>query len=465
MAQQWQLSRATCTRQQRKLQQRQQQRQTQRQPVLMMVSLFVVVAVVLLANSSSSISSSRSSSFFVSSFVVQNSPTARSLQVKSKSESTSTSKSSLYFWEQNSATAVLDPQSTIASGDINDDIDIDIDNVNVDDNVDEIVPFIVEELSQFKASKVSLEIADLVIKVFFEEEAELKSQNRSKGGMTPWKVMQLAYLKNLQNGDIKGKKFLLSRNINNSMFVARQIVPSNNNNNGNSKSVSENVIDVRASSSSSSSSSSSNDNGDKLFNLEYLPEGVDMYEKGPILGFVDVSEKSFGIASGKGSSGSSSGSNSDVVSKSSSSEEDSSSPINKRTLRPVLTNLSVKQEARRSGVGSALVDACEDIVMTSWSTTYDEMVLEVEEENELAQKFYEKRGYVALYADPSSRRYDTSGIILRDVRTTKICYRKDLKKNNNNSIWSDAAGAAKSGGGLFDLPFFAKVKEVVGAKR
>ncbi len=90
------------------------------------------------------------------------------------------------------------------------------------------------------------------------------------------------------------------------------------------------------------------------------------------------------------------------------------------------------------------------------------MVLEVEEENEVAQSFYEKRGYVALYADPSSRRYDTSGVILRDVRTTKICYRKDLSLGSRNGSGS---GGKSVVGGLFDLPFFAKVKEVVGVKK
>ena len=47
-----------------------------------------------------------------------------------------------------------------------------------------VLPFIVEELSQAKASKECSDIADLVIKVFFEEEAELNSSSRSKNGLT-----------------------------------------------------------------------------------------------------------------------------------------------------------------------------------------------------------------------------------------------------------------------------------------
>ena len=51
---------------------------------------------------------------------------------------------------------------------------------NKDNNDVIIFPFVIEELSQFQASKASADIADLVIKVFFEEEAELNIENRSQ---------------------------------------------------------------------------------------------------------------------------------------------------------------------------------------------------------------------------------------------------------------------------------------------
>jgi len=51
---------------------------------------------------------------------------------------------------------------------------------NKDNNDVVIFPFVIEELSQFQASKASADIADLVIKVFFEEEAELNIENRSQ---------------------------------------------------------------------------------------------------------------------------------------------------------------------------------------------------------------------------------------------------------------------------------------------
>jgi ribosomal protein S18 acetylase RimI-like enzyme len=297
-----------------------------------------------------------------------------------------------------------------------------------------VVPFMIEELTQAMARDASDDISDLVIEVFFEEEAELKEENRGK--MTPFKVMQLAYLKNLQNGDVKGKKFLLNRGINNSMFAARQIVPDYSG----SKLKKGEQLDI------TTKNKNKNKDGELLayttYNTEYLPNDTDTFKRGPLLGFVDVSEKTFGLASD-------SKSQVDLVND----DDNSSSPINERTLRPVLTNLSVYKDGRKSGVGSALVDACEDVVMTEWSTTYDEMVLEVEEENGLAQQFYEKRGYVKLYSDPSARRFDTSGIILREVRTAKICYRKGLTLNKSSG--------SNSGGGLFDLPFFAKVKEVL----
>lgn len=303
------------------------------------------------------------------------------------------------------------------------------------------LPFIVQELSQNQARVASDAISDLVIKVFFEEEAELRAENRSKRGMTPWKVMQLAYLKNLQNGDVKAKKFMLNRNINNSMFAAFQIVPSYG-----SKIKPIDEIDVE--------NNNGDDNTDVIYNKECLPDDTDTFKLGPLLGFVDVSEKTFGLASD----------NKVIVEYDEEEvegdgEKSKSPPMNEKTLRPVLTNLSVQEEARRSGVGSALVDACEQVVMTEWSTTYNEMVLEVEEENELAQKFYEKRGYVKLYSDPSARRFDTSGIILKDVRTTKICYRKEIQLKSN--LFDSVGG---SGGGFFDIPFFAKFKNAISGK-
>lgn len=97
-------------------------------------------------------------------------------------------------------------------------------------------------------------------------------------------------------------------------------------------------------------------------------------------------------------------------------------------LRPLLTNLAVKKLARRSGVGSELVNTCEDAITSEWDPPYSELVLQVEEDNPNAINFYKKRGYKVMYADPTTRRFDTTGLFLRKVRATKVCMRKSLNE-------------------------------------
>lgn len=50
-----------------------------------------------------------------------------------------------------------------------------------------------------------------------------------------------------------------------------------------------------------------------------------------------------------------------------------------------------------------------------------------------AIKFYDRRGYKAVFSDPASRRYETSGLFVRNVRSTKICMRKKLRMNESAS--------------------------------
>jgi ribosomal protein S18 acetylase RimI-like enzyme len=304
------------------------------------------------------------------------------------------------------------------------------------------IPFIVEQIGkQGQPSKSDAdEISSIVISVFFQEEAERLPENRSKGSIT--KPLMLAYLKNLQYGDVRGKKFMLGSGVNNSMFVARRVVPCH---------VHESTTYPKDTTRINTmpgytlddlmERSSVGKTKGKIYNRDHLPDSSWGYRVEDILGFVDVTEKIFGLPSDvdeiignndlKPSFESSSLKRTEFSSVRNLRINGDKSFIttkNVQSLRPVLTNLSVKPEARCSGVGTALVDACEDVVMESleWSRNYYEMVLEVEEENVLAQKFYEKKGYMALFSDPSSRRYDTSGLLLSNVRTTKICYRKDL---------------------------------------
>ena len=162
-----------------------------------------------------------------------------------------------------------------------------------------------------------------------------------------------------------------------------------------------------------------------VYNVKSL-KGFSKFKRGKILGFVDITEKNFGFGEELET------------------ELSGSSEITTVTKRPVLTNLAVAAKARNSGVGSKLVEACEKAVL-AWrppmaSKEHSEIVLQVEETNANAQKFYEKRGYKVLFADPSCRRLDSSGILLQKVRTTKICFRKDLKKGGSGSGVDPFAG-------------------------
>jgi ribosomal protein S18 acetylase RimI-like enzyme len=149
-----------------------------------------------------------------------------------------------------------------------------------------------------------------------------------------------------------------------------------------------------------------------IYNREGLPkrpQDNDLeFIRGDVIGFCEVSERPFGL-----------GKNFD--------EQSEGGYREKRPIRPLLTNLSVRPDVRKSGLGSQLVRVCEDAVL-QWDPAYDEIVLQVEEDNPMAMQFYEKRGYTSLFADPSCRRFDTSGIFLQQVRTTKICMRKSLRR-------------------------------------
>jgi len=341
---------------------------------------------------------------------------------------------------------------------------------------EEKIPFLIQQLgTESQPSKRdAVQISDIVISVFFEEEAELSPEKKSKGFIT--KPFILAYLKNLQYGDVRGKKFMLGK-VNNSMFVARQIVPA-------AAAASATVTLAQAQAQGLSLQelakvSTIGKNQGQVYNSNLLQESPEGYALGDILGFVDVTEKNFGlpneVTNGNGNGNDNESNRSSTASTSTSdTDTDGSDDSDKgeeafirrksrTSLRPILTNLSVTPKARCSGVGSALVNACESVVMEplEWSRNYSDLVLEVEEENIGAQKFYERREYKALFSDPTSRRYDASGFILNNVRTTKICYRKDLtKKRAGRNSGSGGNGTGGSGGALG--LFFAKIKQAMG---
>ena len=138
---------------------------------------------------------------------------------------------------------------------------------------------------------------------------------------------------------------------------------------------------------------------------------------GEVLGFCEVTARPFGLGTA-----------------------DALLPDGKNKTRPIITNLAVRADARRSGLGKSLVRAVEEDIRTCWDDAYDEVVLQVEEDNIGGQRFYEKLGFETLFADPSCRRYDTNGIFLQQVRATKICMRKALPLDSKGTSVNDVNG-------------------------
>ena len=103
-----------------------------------------------------------------------------------------------------------------------------------------------------------------------------------------------------------------------------------------------------------------------------------------------------------------------------------------RPLRPVLTNLAVRKDARKYGIGSKLLDACEDHGRKNWKL--NEIILEVEDYNSNALEFYRKRGYEVLFSDPASRRYDVQGLWLRKVRCRRDVMRKVFRGGRMSKV-------------------------------
>lgn len=228
------------------------------------------------------------------------------------------------------------------------------------------IPYIIERLPVKPNDRVFHDIADMCIEVFFNDNAS----------QVPWKLLQLAYLRSMQSSDLKYRHTRGDQR--NCMVVARRVLPMN------SPQAPPNtplILDVS-----------------QVHNLNDRHHQED-WVRGDVLGFCEVTERFYGIADGKKSRGS-------------------------LDLRPVLTNLSVKADSRKLGIGSKLVDACEEAVL-EWKNP-NEVILEVEKDNAKAMEFYKRKGYTILFEDPACRRYNTNGIVLAKETCTKICMRKDL---------------------------------------
>lgn len=263
------------------------------------------------------------------------------------------------------------------------------------------VPFIIQRIGRGNKQEIE-EITKLCIGVFFNEQEGLDSKVN-----TPWKSLQLAYLGNLQRGDI------LARNAFNKdqlvdLIVARRIYSVDGSSN--------NKIEGKG------ASSVVGDNC-QIFNAEQLPSSNGAETRlvvGEIIGYCEMTEKKFGLG-GKF-------------------EDDA-----EEKSRPYLGNLSVAKYARSSGVGSALLDECESVVSDEWNAGHTEIVLQVEEDNTSAIQFYKRRGWEFAFADPTCRRFDTSGIFLKESRITKFAMVKRLqrRKGGQNGL-SNGGDAAES---------------------
>lgn len=286
------------------------------------------------------------------------------------------------------------PISSLSSATLNDN------NVALASTSGRRVPFIIQNIGRGETHEID-EIVKLCINVFFNDEEKNDERNDSKGRkkqiITPWKAMQLAYLRRFQTGDILSRNtFRQDQKVD--LIIARKVHPvaSGTIINGNSK---ELIFDVR-----------------EIFNADDLIsiDGGGTYAAGDIIGYCEVSTKNFGLGENFDA-----GRRQDKTKKS----------------RPYLSNLSVVPNARQSGVGGALLNACEDAVR-NWNANHTEIVLQVEEDNQIAIQFYRRRGWEIVFADPTCRRYDTSGFFLKESRITKYAMIKRLEQRRSTGTLS-----------------------------
>lgn len=226
---------------------------------------------------------------------------------------------------------------------------------------------------------------------------------------SPWKEIQIGSLKTLQTADLQRRRTIYPKT--NEMFLAYKVEPVPS-----SSFDKPLILDL-----------------DKVQNLQQPEEGKE-YVRGEIIGFVEITQKPYGLGQGKGRA---------VY-------DDEPLP----PLRPILTNLAVKKSVRKYGVGSKLLDACEEHVQNTWEM--GEIVLEVEDFNTGALDFYSNREFDTLYDDPASRRYDVGGFVLRKVRCTRKVMRKEFEGSE-----SDSESEGEDEAVTIDADFFNRKKSSV----
>lgn len=298
------------------------------------------------------------------------------------------------------------------NGNSNDEIENGVNGVNGNDvppSNKQQIPFIIQKIGRGKKEEIE-EITRMCIDVFFNEQEDAKiNEDGIKKQTPPWRALQLAYLGNLQKGDILARNAFKQNDLVD-LIVARRVyaVPGTTQINGN-------IADLV-------------EDPSQIYNMgeadsQNIESGEMIYMTGEIIGYSEVSEKSFGLGAGF-----------DATATTTTIETTSQGKRKKKVgekPRPYLSNLSVVEYARQSGVGSKLLDACEQTVR-DWNAGYTEIVLQVEEDNQTAIQFYKRRGWEYVFADPTCRRFDTSGFFLKESRITKYAMIKRLTNGSEN---------------------------------
>ena len=243
------------------------------------------------------------------------------------------------------------------------------------------VPFIIQRIGRGDEEQIE-KIAAMCVDVFFNPSMSGEASRPSASKNTPaWRSLQLAYLRSAQIGDMRARR-AFKKESRVDLIVARRIEQR-------PPAEIEEHCEVMGT-----------NNMTEIYNSEQLStaENGEVLVLGPIIGYCEVSERKFGL--GKG--------------------------YNDTNARPYLSNLSVIESARQSGIGSRLVDACEEAVL-DWDAKHTEIALQVEEDNKSAIQFYKKRGYEYVFSDPTCKRYDTSGFFLKENKVTKFAMIKRLE--------------------------------------
>lgn len=241
---------------------------------------------------------------------------------------------------------------------------------------------------------------------------------------SPWKEVQINYLKGLQTSDLRVRRARYPHS--NEMFLAYQVVAATP---SKKQYLSQPLIlDL-----------------DQVYHKQQLLQtyGSDAdFVKGDLLGFVEITQRAYGLGDA-------------VVSE----DDDNDDDNNLTIMRPILTNLAVRQDARTSGIGSKLLNACEQHIVRQWNMK--ECVLEVEDYNTSARDWYQNRGYQVLFSDPAAKRYDVSGVVLKKVRGQRDVLRKVLTLQQAQKADSTSAEALSVGNAL--KLFTQQLRETVGA--